>query len=99
MLLIVYACFAKHPGGRTDLESVYSRHEIQIPFLCRQDAPDCRISGRFAHKVSMAPKRKTEASAENGDSKKQAKGGSGVNPARVRTLNEGEVKKGPVIYW
>ena len=97
--MIVYVCFAKYPGGRTDLDLVDSHYEIQIPFLCRQGAPDCRITSRFAHKGSMAPKRKTEASAENGDSKKQAKGGSAVNPARVRTLNEGELKKGPVIYW
>lgn len=52
----------------------------------------------------MAPKRKTEAGAEApDDSKKQAKTGGKsegiVHPQRVRTLNEGEVKKGPVIYW
>ena len=50
----------------------------------------------------MAPKRKTEANGEgSGGSKKQAKGDDStiVNPKRVRSLNDGEVKKGPVVYW
>ena len=47
----------------------------------------------------MAPKRKTEADAEANGGKKQAKTEGTVAPDRVRTLNEGEVKKGPVIYW
>ena len=48
----------------------------------------------------MAPKRKTEADAEaSSGGKKQAKTEGIVAPDRVRTLNEGDIKKGPVIYW
>ena len=47
----------------------------------------------------MAPKRKTEANAEASDGgAKQAKTGI-VAPDRVRNLNDGDIKKGPVIYW
>ena len=50
----------------------------------------------------MAPKRKKEDVAPEGSAdppSKSAKAEGIVNPKRIRELNNGEVKSGPVIYW
>ena len=48
----------------------------------------------------MPGKRKAKASEEGEAPKKSAKSSDAlVHPGRVRTLNEGDVEAGPVIYW
>lgn len=81
------------------MAEIYSRF-YRESFLAGQ-----RTNG-FASKTAMAPKRKTEANAEesNGEaSKKQANANTKVEKKvqqdRIRTLVEGDVKKGPVVYW
>lgn len=47
----------------------------------------------------MAPKRKNTETVDAGTAKKPPSAKIAVHPARTKVLNEGDVQKGPVIYW
>lgn len=64
--------------------------------------PPKRKAEKDAESKSAKKEVKTEEDAgpSSGKAGKGTKAGSGkCNPKRVRTLNEGKVAKGPVIYW
>ena len=56
--------------------------------------------GKASSAFAMVGKRKANASEDSDAPKKSAKTEDAlVHPDRVRSLKEGDVKAGPVIYW